>query len=73
MHKDLTYTDQEIISRINAGGKDFEDISMYLFHQYGGFLPKIKLKLNLSQEQVQDAYSDALVKLIRNLRDGSVC
>lgn len=43
---------------------------MYLFHQFKGFLPKIKEKLNLPQQQMQDAYSDALVKLIRHLRDG---
>jgi len=65
------FTDEELISKLRSGGKDFEDISMYMFHEYKGFLPKIKEKLNLPQQQIQDAYADALVKLIRHLRDGS--
>ncbi len=65
------YTDEELVSKVREGGKAFEDISMYMFNEFKGFLPKIKEKLNLPQQQIQDAYADALVKLIRKLRDGS--
>ena len=65
------YTDSEIIEKVLAGGKGFEDVSMYLFHNMKGFLPQIKEKLNLPQQQMQDAYADALVKLIRKLKDGT--
>jgi len=65
------FSDEELIKRVRAGGKEFEDISMYMFHEFKGFLPKIKEKLNLPQQQMQDAYSDALVKMIRHVREGS--
>jgi len=65
------FSDQDLIEKIKAGGKEFEDISMWMFNEYKGFLPKIKEKLKLPQQQMQDAYADALVKLIRHLRDGS--
>lgn len=71
MAAELEYTDKEIIEKIHKGGMDFEEISLYLFHSLKGFLPQIKQKLNLPQQQMQDAYADALVKLIRKLRDGS--
>ena len=71
MQREVKYTDKELISKIKSGGKDFEDISMYMFEEFKGFLPKIKEKLNLPQQQMQDAYTDALVKLIRHLRDDS--
>ena len=70
MQQESKYSDEEVIDKIRAGGRSFEEISLYMFHEYKGFLPKIKDKLHLSQQQLQDAYSDALVKLIRHIKDG---
>ena len=71
MHKPSKYTDDQLIAGMKSGGKDFENISTYMFHAYKGFLPKIKNKLHLSQQQMQDAYADSLVKLIRHIKNGS--
>jgi len=65
------FTDEIIISRLQKGGKDFEDTSMYLFNALKGFMATIREKIPLSKVELQDAYSDALVKLIRHLKDGS--
>lgn len=67
----MTYTDTEILELLQLGGKSYEDISMYMFDEYKGFIFKVKEKLNLPQQQLQDAYADALVKLIRQLKDGT--
>lgn len=67
----IKFTDEDLIKKIRAGGREFEDVSLYMFHEYKGFVSKVKYKLNLPQQQVQDAYADALVKLIRHLRDGT--
>lgn len=71
MSQELKYSDSTAVEMIKAGGKDFEEISMVLFRQFSGFIPQIKSKLHLSQHDIQDAYSDALVKMIRQVRDGS--
>jgi len=65
-----SFTDQEILSNVNKGGKAFEDISLHLFHQFKGFISTVQSKLHLPQEQIQDAYADALVKLLRHLQNG---
>ena len=64
------YSDREIISRLRSGGKDFEEVSDYLFQQYLGYIPTLKNKLHLSVPELQDAYSDALVKLITQVKSG---
>ena len=64
-------TDEEIIKKLKSGGQLFEEASMFMFHAFKGFIPKVKSKLHLSQSHLQDAYADALVKLIRQLKDGS--
>lgn len=70
MQQESKYSDEELISKVRSGGRAFEDISIYMFNEFMGFLPKIKEKLHLTQQQSQDAYADALVKLIRHLKDG---
>jgi len=64
------YNDQEIIERVCAGGRVFDEISAYLFQEYLGYIPTLKNKLHLSVADLQDAYSDALVRLIRQLKTG---
>jgi RNA polymerase sigma factor (sigma-70 family) len=65
------YPDEEIIASLRKGGSAFEDMSMYLFHQYKGFIVKVNQRVHLKDEDIQDAYSDSLVKLIQKLKDGS--
>ena len=71
MTSELKYDDEQLILMIQSGGLDFELASMQLFKEFQGFLPQVKAKLRLSQASAQDAYTDALVKLIRQLRDGT--
>jgi len=66
-----SFTDEEIINSIRSGGKSYEKMSMYLFETYKGFISKVNQRLHLPQSDIEDAYADALVKLIRKLRDGS--
>ncbi len=64
-----SFTDEEILSHIKEGGKKFENISLYLFHEFKGFISTIKAKLHLPQDKMEDAYADALVKLIRHVKN----
>lgn len=65
------YIEDELSAKIIAGGKEGEEASMQLFNSLQGFIPTIQGKLNLPLDQVRDAYSDALVKLIRQIKNGS--
>ncbi len=71
MQKLPSYTDEEIIKMIRAGARDFELSSKYLFQSFKGFIPKINNKYHLSNEAIKDAYADALVKLIRHIKQGT--
>ena len=65
----ITFSDDEIINKIRSGGQSFEDMSMYLFDTFKGFIPKINQKLHLPREDINDAYADALVKCIQKIKD----
>jgi len=65
-----SYSDQDIITRLRSGGRDFEEISDYLFQEYLGYIPTLKNKLFLSTPDLQDAYADALVRLITQVKTG---
>ena len=71
MTQNENLTDEEVVSKLLSGGKDFEDASMFMFNAFRGFIPQVKEKTFLSLSQVQDAYADALVKMIRHLKEGS--
>lgn len=64
-----SFSDDKIIEEILKGGKPFEDMSMYLFDSFKGFIPKVNQKLHLSNGEVNDAYADALVRCIRKIKD----
>lgn len=64
-----TYSDNQILQLILKGGKDKEDAAIYLFDSMQGFIITIQGKLNLSLEDARDAYSDALVKLVRQIKN----
>lgn len=63
--------DLEIIESLGGGGREKDKIAHYLFDQYKGYIPKVKEKLGMKQADIQDAYADAIIKLIRQLSDGS--
>ncbi len=70
MSKRESYSDKEIVTRLKSGGRGFEEIADYLFREYLGYIPTLKNKLFLSVPDLQDAYSDALVRLITQIRSG---
>lgn len=53
-------------SRNNNECQEWWQRILYLFHEFEGFISTIKAKLHMPQDQMQDAYADALVKLLRN-------
>ncbi len=63
--------DLEIIESLQHGGKEKEKIAHFLFDQYQGYIPKVKEKLGMNQADAQDAYADAIIKLIRQLSNGA--
>jgi len=66
-----TYSDGEIHQKILTGGKEKEDAAIYLFDSFQGYILTVQGKLSLSLMDARDAYSDALIKLIRQLDDGT--
>lgn len=67
----VEYSDDQIKSKLLEGGKSFEDMSMYLFQTYRGFISQVNNKLHLAQDDINDAYADALVKCIQKIRDNT--
>lgn len=63
-------SDIEILAGLNSKGKDFEDMAQYLFELYRPFILTLKQKLFLPQAQLNDAYADAIVKVIRQIKSG---
>lgn len=63
-------SDKEIIDGIQSGGASLEKIASHLLHQYKGFIPKVKAKLSDDDSMVDDAYTDAIIKLIRQIKLG---
>ncbi|MEL6253682.1 MAG: sigma-70 family RNA polymerase sigma factor [Bacteroidota bacterium] len=63
LRKKPVYTDQHLIESIQSGGKKREEAITILFDLHRGFLFKIKRKLFLSEEELQDAYVDSILKV----------
>ncbi|MCB0836676.1 MAG: sigma-70 family RNA polymerase sigma factor [Bacteroidetes bacterium] len=64
-------TDQEIIQVIRAGGPEGEKCIDYLYNKaYIRMIHKIKRKLFLDDEDIKDAYTDAVVKLVEQIKKG---
>jgi RNA polymerase sigma factor (sigma-70 family) len=64
-----TYSDAEIVRKIKKGGQSFEEVSMYLFDSFKGFISKVNSQLHLDDVAIKDAYADALVKCIGKVKD----
>lgn len=61
-------SDQEILEGILAGGASKEKYVNYLYdNAFPGLINKIKGKLHLSEEDIRDAYTDAVVKLVEQI------
>lgn len=65
-----TYSDEEILSHLNEGGRAFENVVNYLNITFSGFINDIQSKVGLSREKAVDAYTDAILKLIRQVKEG---
>lgn len=63
MKKKAAHTDASIIEAIIIGGQRRENAIKFLFDHHLGFLYKIKRKFFLPEEDLQDAYVDAVLKL----------
>lgn len=65
-----TYTDEQILTHLNDGGQRFEQIVSYLNLTHRGMIGDMISKVGLSKIEATDAYTDAILKLIRQVRDG---
>ncbi len=65
------YTDQEIIQAIRKGGKSREQITHYLLKKWNGYNHKLAAKYHLNPAHQKDAYTDAIIKLITQIDQGS--
>lgn len=63
------HTDQEILTHLREGGHRFEQMVSYLNLEYAGMIGDIQSKVGLSRDKSTDAYTDAILKLIRQVRD----
>ena len=59
------YSDAEIVHGIKAGGKYQEQMTQYLFDAHIGFYVQARKKYRLVEEELQDAYTDAILGVIR--------
>lgn len=59
--------DQFLITRIKQGGRAREEAVKDLISQYVGFTKTISVKVGLSQDQTEDAFTDALVVLMDHI------
>jgi len=62
-------SDEEIISHLKGGGNQFEQVVSYLNLTYAGLIGDMQSKTGLSRVQAIDAYTDAILKLIRQVRN----
>lgn len=70
MKKTTTHTDASLTEAILSGGLRRENAIKILFDNHLGFLYKIKRKLFLSEEDLQDAYVDSILKLATQISLG---
>ncbi|MEM7374718.1 MAG: sigma-70 family RNA polymerase sigma factor [Bacteroidota bacterium] len=64
-------SDRDIIDAIKAGGRHKEYAIQWLMEEYGKFMHKIQKKYGLTEEGVQDAYTDAIIGLIQQIEKES--
>ncbi|MEZ4828408.1 MAG: sigma-70 family RNA polymerase sigma factor [Bacteroidia bacterium] len=68
----MKFTDKEIIEAILAGGAKRERVVNYLFDKaLFDMTHKIQAKLHLNEEEIQDAYTDSVVKLVEQIIKGN--
>jgi len=67
-HSNLS--DSEIITKIKQGAHHYEEMANYLFEAFQGFITTVNEKLHLPTWQIRDAYTDSIIKLLRQIRNG---
>jgi RNA polymerase sigma-70 factor (ECF subfamily) len=62
-------SDKEIIENILSGGRDKEIAIDYLIHRHTGMVIRVMNKTAISEEDAKDAFTDALLAVIKNIKD----
>lgn len=65
-----TFTDEQILAAIKQGGQQRDQMTGYLLKQWRGYATTMGSKYHLNPEQLKDAFTDALVKLITQIDQG---
>lgn len=65
-----SWSDEQIIQAIHGGGAAREKAVDYMIRQYAGFAIKFSRKFNLDDEKIQDAYMDAILALLQQVKAG---
>ncbi len=68
--KKTTYTDKALVAGIRAGGHAQEQCVRHLFDQYRGLIRQAQRKHRLSAEEANDAYTDAIIGLRKQIVNG---
>lgn len=71
MKSEQSLSDSEIIKRIRKGGNEMEEMASFMLNEFKGYRQRISAKVGLSQDDLNDAYTDAIIKTIRQVKNGS--
>ena len=66
----VTYSDEEIISAIQAGGFSEERYVKYLYFRFQPKVLSFVLKNSGSEDEARDIYQDGVVSLYENIKTG---
>lgn len=66
-----SFPDQEFIAAVKSGGASLEKMTGKLISHYGGYQWKLRQKFWMTKEMVIDAFTDAVMELIRMIRVGT--
>lgn len=68
--KQGTYSDEEVIAGIQAGGIQRQRFSQWFYDQHTSLVIKGMRKYRLSEEAAADVYTDAVISLFRQVENG---
>ncbi|MFT4664253.1 MAG: RNA polymerase sigma factor (sigma-70 family) [Polaribacter sp.] len=66
-----TWSDEELIKAISAGGASKEKAANYLMDTYIHYLPQIAQKTGLERDQALDVFTDAIIVVMDNAAKGA--
>ena len=68
--KQRSYTDQDIITAVLAGGSECERVMAYLYGRYVNQIIAFVRERSGTEEEAKDIYQDAIVNLLLAIQDG---